>query len=347
MLTSAVVLLFLIGEFHQIRGEKAKMATAARSQIHVPRLGSEDPFRPEMRARLQNIRSDMIRGTPEVWRGQGAWNTSAGHQRVTVKIRYRSDAAGAEAYVKYMTKDGKGLDGAKPEAFNATEREFDAPARVRGWMKEGDERWFKLVYSPEKPFHDLEGMVKHSMARAEEHLGTKLEWLAVRHHDGGKDHVHVFLRGRDDQNNTLAIDKKYIQFGFRDSAQRYVTYQPRFGLGERSVQEIEAGKARSLEIRETRSEVRSLVAEARGEGLLDRHDERRISQRIRNASPAHLDEIRREMRDRLDAVENIWREKSIGGGVARDALVSRETVARTVDRDAESERAKRRGGLSL
>lgn len=289
------------------------MARTARSQVVMTAQGgAEDPFHPTMRARVQNFKSNLMASVmpkSAVWRGGGSWSTTDKHQRVTVKVRFRNEAKVAKVYAKYMVKEGKGLDGATPEAWNATEKGFDAPARVAEWMRDGDQRWFKVVYSPEKPFGDLEGMINHSMAKAEAHLGTKLDWFASRHYDGGKDHVHVFILGRDDQGNVLSIDKEYIKYGFRDSAQRYVTYAPKFGLGERSAHEIAEGKERSREIREARLEVKSMVLSAGREGVLTKRQEKELTAEIYNASPKHLDEIKGNVQKLLDGVDHVWKER--------------------------------------
>jgi type IV secretory pathway VirD2 relaxase len=37
------------------------------------------------------------------------------------------------------------------------------------------------------------------MARMEEELGTKLDWVAADHRDTAHPHTHIILRGKDDR----------------------------------------------------------------------------------------------------------------------------------------------------
>ena len=122
------------------------------------------------------------------------------------------------------------------------------------------------------------------MAQAETDLGTRLEWVAGIHHDGGKPHVHVILRGRDEDGNLLGIDPGYVTDGFRTRAREFATYDPRHGLGERSDAEVAAAQARSREIRALRREGRELVRAARDEGVLDDARAERMERLVDKAS---------------------------------------------------------------
>lgn len=46
-------------------------------------------------------------------------------------------------------------------------------------------------------------------------LGTRLDWIAVDHHDTDNPHTHLVLRGVDDQGADLVIARDYISHGFR------------------------------------------------------------------------------------------------------------------------------------
>lgn len=303
---------------------------AARTARLPPRLRSDDPFRFDMHGTVKPFRNGYAGamkalGASGKWRGGNNWSTNDTHQRVSVKIRYRTEASKALAYTKYMVKSTKGLDGDGPEVWNDKERGFNPTERVIQWLREEDVRWFKIVYSPENKFGDLEGMINHTMTKAEDDLGTKLEWFAARHHDGGKDHAHVFLRGRGDDGRPLNISKQYVRFGFRDSAQNYVTNNPEFGLGERSAKEIADGIERTAQIRQNRDAIKELVAEARNEGLLDKHEHDHLVRAIGHSSPKGLEQYRVKMHKKLDGIESMLPDPSVSVALDKETSAGRST----------------------
>ena len=46
-------------------------------------------------------------------------------------------------------------------------------------------------------------------------LGTRLEWVAIDHHNTAHPHVHVALRGRDEAGRPLLLDREYVKHGVR------------------------------------------------------------------------------------------------------------------------------------
>jgi type IV secretory pathway VirD2 relaxase len=54
-------------------------------------------------------------------------------------------------------------------------------------------------------------------------LGTKLDWIAVDHHNTGHPHTHVIVRGLLDDSRILNIAGDYIAHGVRHRAQVLVT----------------------------------------------------------------------------------------------------------------------------
>jgi type IV secretory pathway VirD2 relaxase len=81
------------------------------------------------------------------------------------------------------------------------------------------------------------------MRRMERDLGTELEWAAVEHWDTDNPHVHIVLRGRDDQGRDLVIARDYIARGMRERASELATEW----LGPRTEREIAASLRREIE----------------------------------------------------------------------------------------------------
>ena len=72
------------------------------------------------------------------------------------------------------------------------------------------------------------------MTRMESDLGTKLDWIAVDHHNTGQPHSHILMRGVTDDGKMLNIAGDYIAHGIRERASEVVTLE----LGRQTEQEV-------------------------------------------------------------------------------------------------------------
>jgi type IV secretory pathway VirD2 relaxase len=54
-------------------------------------------------------------------------------------------------------------------------------------------------------------------------LGTRLAWAAIDHHDTVHPHVHVVIRGVDDEGQTLLLSRDYVHSGLRARSQELLT----------------------------------------------------------------------------------------------------------------------------
>jgi type IV secretory pathway VirD2 relaxase len=98
----------------------------------------------------------------------------------------------------------------------------------------------------------------------EEDLGTKLDWVAVDHHNTGHPHTHVVLRGRDELDRDLIIAREYITHGMRERAAEVVTLD----LGPSSDLEIEDRLRRQVEQDRLTDLDRSLRRDADADGVV-------------------------------------------------------------------------------
>lgn len=168
-------------------------------------------------------------------------------RRVVVKVHIaragRSGGAKAFAeHVGYIERDGSGRDGERGQAYDRDAEDLDTRAfRERS---AGDERQFRLIMSAEDAdrFEDLKPEIRTFMAGVEEDLGTKLDWIAVDHHDTGQPHTHVVIRGRDATGDHLVIDHNYLMRGLRERASLQLTER----LGPRRDLEILRQEARDV-----------------------------------------------------------------------------------------------------
>jgi hypothetical protein len=159
-------------------------------------------------------------------------------QRCAVQVRYTKGGSVGKWYShgSYIGRESKGLD-PQGHAFGFSSQGEGIPiaATVAGWRKEQDEIFFRVILSPERGDRmDLEAHTREVMASAERDLGTKLEWVAVAHYNTDNPHVHVVLRGRDENGSMLFLPREYVKEGFRQRAEEAATNQ----LGYRQESDI-------------------------------------------------------------------------------------------------------------
>jgi len=93
---------------------------------------------------------------------------------------------------------------------------------------------------------DLRAFTRDLMRHAERDLGTRLDWVAVDHWNTEQPHVHVLVRGQDQDGTDLVISREYISRGFRARAEDLVGLElgPRSEKAIRSMLEREIGAER-------------------------------------------------------------------------------------------------------
>jgi type IV secretory pathway VirD2 relaxase len=83
---------------------------------------------------------------------------------------------------------------------------------------------------------DMTAYVREVMRRVERDLDTKLQWIAVNHHNTDNPHAHVLLRGKQDRTGPIwSSPRQYISYGIRDRASEVATEL----LGERHPEEVQ------------------------------------------------------------------------------------------------------------
>lgn len=107
---------------------------------------------------------------------------------------------------------------------------------------------------------DLKPFIREVMAGLEVKLGTKVDWIAVDHHDTDNPHTHVLIRGRRPDGRELFIPSRLIASGIREHAQEIVTR----ALGTRLDVDLVRERAAEIELRAPTSLDRELVRSAQG-----------------------------------------------------------------------------------
>jgi type IV secretory pathway VirD2 relaxase len=290
-------------------------------------------------------------------------------RRAIVKVRLvRLSGQGlgaARAHLRYIQRDGVQRDGSPGQLYSA---DFDI-ADGQDFIETcaGDRHQFRLILSAEDgaAFDDLKPLVRRFMARMEEDLGTRLQWVAADHRDTAYPHTHVILRGKDVAGANLVIARDYLSRGMRERLAELVTLD----LGPRS--ELETTRTARLEVgaeRLTRID-RQLLRDARGghavrAGSGDPFQQALRSGRLKKLEALglardlgggwwkldpRLDDRLRKMSERGDIVRTMQRALA-AAGVARGPAgqiihgagrLERPVVGRVIDRGLSDELADR------
>ena len=141
----------------------------------------------------------------------------------------------ARAHLRYIQRDGVTREGEPGRLYSAAEDVADGKAFIE--RCDGDRHQFRFIVSAEDgaEYEDLRPLVRRFMARMEEDLGTRLDWVAADHVDTGHPHTHIMLRGRDEHGENLVIAPDYIRHGMRERIAELVSLD----LGPRTDLEIQ------------------------------------------------------------------------------------------------------------
>ena len=200
-------------------------------------------------------------GVGRVLASRGA-HAAFGSRRVVVKASIvklaGKGAAGATAHLRYLQRDGTTREGMPGRLYGANSDDVDGKAfRERA---SGDRHQFRFIVSAEDgdQYDDLKPLTRRLMARVEEDLGTRLDWVAVDHFNTGHPHSHIVVRGKDHRGQDLVIARDYLTTGIRERACELVDLD----LGPRSPLEVEAGLRAEVDRERLTSLDRALLRDA-------------------------------------------------------------------------------------
>ena len=180
-------------------------------------------------------------------------------QRGAGRGRQFVSANAVDAHLRYLQRDGVTKDGEKGQVYSASRDAEDGRAFVeRG---RGDRHQFRIIVSAEDAVElaDPRAATRALMKQMEADLRTRLDWIAVDHHNTGHPHTHIIVRGVTDDGKMLNIAGDYIAYGIRERASEVVTRE----LGRQTELEVSRSLEREVDSdRFTRLD-RMLIAEQR------------------------------------------------------------------------------------
>ena len=187
-------------------------------------------------------------------------------QRSVVKLQYVANKApgGWRAHGRYLAREGAQREGEKGLGFDASGTAVEVDRRLDGWQRAEDPRMWKLILSPERgEALDLVDHTRRVMNAMERDLGTRLEWVAIDHHNTDNPHVHVALRGRDETGRPLLLDREYVKHGVRARSRELATQ----ALGYRTEADRVQARERGIEVQRF-GELDAVLEQRMGPGRL-------------------------------------------------------------------------------
>jgi type IV secretory pathway VirD2 relaxase len=226
------------GRFNE-RGRGAAVAAALKNRSAWSRDGGI-----RTRARRVAVKARVIKLNP---------------QRGAARGRAFVSAKAVDAHLRYLQRDGVTKDGEKGQVYSAERDAEDGRAFVE--RSREDRHQFRFIVSAEDgvELSDPHTTTRDLMKQMEADLGTRLDWIAVDHHNTGHLHTHIIVRGVTEDGKTLNIAGDYIAHGIRERASEVVTLE----LGRQTEHEVTRSLEREVDAdRFTRLD-RMLIAEQR------------------------------------------------------------------------------------
>jgi len=203
----------------------------------------EERFRPssspkgvgkERGQRVASVRNALLsRLGGRVRSAAGTTRPSASSRRVAIQISYTkmgNDSralAASQAHLRYISRDDNELFGRDAEAV--TDR------AAFGAALPGEEHQFRFMVSPEDGTElDMKAFTRNFMKSVEGQTASRLRWVAAVHHDTGRPHAHIVIRGVDESGQPVRFDREFISVGARQRASELVARE----LGPRTNAEI-------------------------------------------------------------------------------------------------------------
>jgi hypothetical protein len=153
-------------------------------------------------------------------------------RRVIVKARYvklkGSQSRASYAHLRYLQRDGVSKENEPGQLYS---RALDVPDGPGFLDRSADDKHqFRLIVAPEDGVElgDLRRFARELMDQMEHDLETRLDWVAVDHHNTGHPHTHIIVRGVTEDGKALNIAGDYIAHGVRYRASEILTRETGF-----------------------------------------------------------------------------------------------------------------------
>lgn len=165
-------------------------------------------------------------------RGKGAaaitqnW-ADPGRRRAFVQVHIAparlSGTAAFSSHIDYIRRDHTSQEGARAPIFGRDQS--DLAARDFKERSRGDDHQFRITLSPSDAgeLEDLTAFTRRLMRQVDRDLRTETDWIAAAHYNSPRPHVHIVVRGKNEDEGILIIDRKYLTHGLRHRAEELLT----------------------------------------------------------------------------------------------------------------------------
>ncbi len=210
-------------------------------------------------------------------------------QRGATRGRQFVSGKAVNAHLRYLERDGVTRDGEKGQVYSADKDIADGPAFLDRGRE--DRHQFRFIVSAEEgvELSDLRQTTRDLMTAMEADLGTKLDWIAVDHHNTGHPHTHVLMRGVTDDGKMLNIAGDYIAHGVRERASEIVTLE----LGRQTEQEVSRQLEREVDAERFTRLDRMLIAAQERDEFSDLRPDREMLETARQNRALLIDRARK------------------------------------------------------
>jgi len=156
-------------------------------------------------------------------------------QKCVVKMQYSNSIEAHRFQIKeYLVKEGKGIDGGKPELYGTEFEEY---------QNNMVERNYRIFLSPQSDKIDLKDLTEKFVKKLEQQTGYSFFWQAANHYDTAHPHAHLLINGKDKNGKEIEIPRDVVKTFMREYARNICTSQ----IGQRTAGEIAIDKEKELE----------------------------------------------------------------------------------------------------
>lgn len=210
-------------------------------------------------------------------------------QRGATRGRQFVSGKAVDAHLRYLERDGVTCDGEKGQVYSADRDVADGPAFLDRGRE--DRHQFRFIVSVEEgvELSDLRQTTRDLMIQMEFDLGTKLDWIAVDHHNTGHPHTHILMRGVTDDGKMINIAGDYIAHGVRERAGEIVTLE----LGHQTEQEVSRQLEREVDAERFTRLDRMLIAAQERDEFSDLRPDRDMLETARQNRALLIDRARK------------------------------------------------------
>lgn len=204
------------------------------------RLKSQKFYKKEKNYLFKNVRVyHSVKYSPSIFFDKYSQQSIIKVSYLTNKHNYQWKVHG-----KYLEREGGQNVNERGCGFDESNHKVSISDALNEWQKNGDEILYKIIISPEKGSEiNLKAHTIELVKSMEKDLKYKFNWVAIDHYNTDNPHVHLVIRGVDQNKTKVCIPRDYISSGIRVRSKELATKE----LGLRTDNDISLQRKRMIE----------------------------------------------------------------------------------------------------